>query len=195
MQSKVWKPLVALIKIANIYRARCARQSRPIDHRSCVFLQLHIDMLVALTGLVPSFTINAIAPMLPAARPTVSLASSVAMQLSDDSGLTLQQKIQKQLGLQGGGLVAYAMFREDCKEAFTAAAKTDGKLSLDDMKALMDAVYGKETTEEEAAAMMVRAGSDAGGVVNYEAWIQQFLEDCEPPASSEKKGGFFGMFG
>ena len=145
-------------------------------------------MLAALVCSSTSFVVTPalMTPRLPAV--------AVSMQVSDDSRLCLREKIEKQLQLPGGAFSAYAMFRDDCKDAFSAVA-VDGKVSVSQMQTLMGNAYGKETTEEDAAAMMERAGSSADGVIGYEAWIKPFLEDCEPPASKEKKGGFFGMFG
>ena len=88
--------------------------------------------------------------------------------------------------------MAYAMYRDECKEAWAAFA-SDNKVDLAGMQTLMSSVYGKETTEEEAAAMMERAGSSASGIVGYEPWVQQFLEDCQPPKKEGEKK-FFGLF-
>ena len=114
------------------------------------------------------------------------------MQLTDNSGLSLQEMITKQLGNQGGGLVAYAMYREECKEAFDAVA-CEGKVDAAGMQTLMSNVYGKETSEEEAAAMMERLGSSATGTAGYEPWVKEFLQDCEPPKEEGEKK-FFGLF-
>jgi hypothetical protein len=149
--------------------------------------------MLAAFALVPTFTLQAAGPASIVRAPVFAAATPfVRMQLTDNEGLCLKQMIEKQLGNGGGGLVAYAMFRTECKEAFTAAA-VDGKVDVAAMQTLMQNVYGTETSEEEAAAMMERSGSSASGVVGYEPWVQQFLEDCNPPkAEGEKK--FFGLF-